>query len=112
MKSAFIAAASLAAVISLPMVAQAANSATDANAPVPPLRHDSAFSDYRRDEDIDRADWREVNRVVDDASRKGGGHAGHGATPAASKPVEPQRGMGDGGMNHGPMNDGSQGGMK
>lgn len=117
MKSIFTAVALLAAVTTSPAFAQPAAAATDADAPVPALRHDSAFADYRRDEELPRADWREVNRIVDEAARKGGGHAGHGAAPAPAPAPGggmPQGYMKHGDMKHGGMDHGAMhhGGMK
>lgn len=108
--------AALATIPSLPAFAQAAGSPLDAGTAVPALRYDSAFADYRRDEDLPRADWREANRVVEEAARPGGGHAGQGAAgrpgddatpPGGRHPGHTHRGqMNPGQMNHGAMNHG------
>jgi hypothetical protein len=67
----------------------------DAGAAVPPLQYRSAFSGYRAYEESPRADWREVNRTVDEVARKIGQGA-PGATPAATAPSGPAVGHGAG----------------
>lgn len=73
----------LAAIPSLPALAQGAGGATDAKALVPALRHESAFTDYQRDRERPRADWQAVNRAVEQAARPSAGHAHHGPRGAA-----------------------------
>jgi hypothetical protein len=72
----------------LPAATWVSASPLEANAEVPALGYSSAFADYKPYDEAPRADWREVNRVVDEAARKsGGGHAGHGAAPAPTPPA-------------------------
>lgn len=60
----------------------------DSGSDVPRLQYESAFAGYRPFDETPRADWREVNRVVDEAARSNaGGHAGHGAVPASPAPA-------------------------
>jgi hypothetical protein len=86
----------------LPAATWVSASPLEANAEVPTLRYSSAFADYRPYVDVPRADWREVNRTVEEAARKSGGdHAGHGAaTPAAPTPAPANAGSAPQGPGH------------
>lgn len=90
----------------------AASSPLDPGAAVPALRYESAFAGYRPFDDAPRADWREVNRVVDEAARDAaGGHAGHRpasapSEPAATTPTAPPAGSGHHG--HGAVHGGAR----
>jgi hypothetical protein len=66
--------------------------AADSPHAAPPLRYDSAFTDYKPWQDIRPAEWREVNDAVREAAAQGTGHAGHGSLAApgsASSPARP-----------------------
>ena len=56
---------------------------TDAIAPVPPARHESAFADYQPFREQKIAPWRQVLEEVAGVSGAAG-HAGHSATAAAT----------------------------
>jgi hypothetical protein len=64
----------------------AAPDAADATVAVPPARYESAFSDYVRQRETERLDWRDANSAVAGS----GGHAAHaghgGAAPAGDQP--------------------------
>jgi hypothetical protein len=61
----------------------------DTGVNVPGLRYQSAFSDYRPYVEVPRADWREVNRTVEEAARQSAGaHAGHGAPASGVAPSQ------------------------
>jgi hypothetical protein len=88
--------------LSTAQVAPATPDPRDAGAAVPPLQYRSAFSDYRPYDESPRADWREVNRTVDEVARK----IGQGA-PGASTAATTATGASGGG--HGAAH-GGQGG--
>lgn len=72
----------------LPAAPWAADGPLDASAGAPAVGYSSAFADYRPYDEAARADWREVNRAVEEAARKSGGaHAGHGEAPRAPAPL-------------------------
>ena len=56
---------------------------TDATAPAPPARHESAFADYQPFREQKIAPWRQVLEEVAGVSGAAG-HAGHSATAAAT----------------------------
>ena len=83
--------------LALPLVAQAQVERVDPADPqlaAPPLQHQSAFSDYKRWQDIKPGDWRAVNDTVREAAAQGGAHAGH-AMPGQStgQPAPMERNM-------------------
>ncbi|MGQ0656270.1 MAG: hypothetical protein ACT4P4_29110 [Betaproteobacteria bacterium] len=60
-------------------------SATDPEAPVPPVQYRSALSDYKPFREPEVVNWREVNDEV-----KGlGGHMGHAVKPKPGAKQEP-----------------------
>ncbi|MBK8066019.1 MAG: hypothetical protein IPK29_20155 [Betaproteobacteria bacterium] len=74
----------------------------DAGAAAAPLQYRSAFGDYRRHDGAERADWREINRTVEEAARKTDAHAGQGAVSAPARaPAPAAAGSGGHGMHHG-----------
>ena len=80
---------------------------------VPGLRYQSAFSDYRPYAEVPRADWREVNRTVEEAARKSGGaHAGHGAAASGAAPAKPSASGGSAKPDAGHQGHGMHGGAK
>lgn len=81
----------MAAVMGLPLLAVAQANPADPGAAAPPMGYRSAFSDYKPWQDIKPADWRVVNDAVREAAATGGGHAGHGAAPAAASAPAPAR---------------------
>lgn len=56
-------------------LAQFSDGPASVNTPAPPLRYQSAFTDYKPWREIKPGDWRAVNETVRDASQAGG-HAG------------------------------------
>jgi hypothetical protein len=68
--------------LSLPLLAGAQQSPPpSAKASAPTLPYRSAFADYKPWQDIKPGNWRQLNDTL--TSGAAGGHAGHGATPAA-----------------------------
>lgn len=69
----------------LGVLAQSTSSqAEDVNAAAPPLRYQSAFSDYKPWQDIKPGNWRQLNdALAATPAGQAGAHAGH-AMPAAS----------------------------
>lgn len=61
--------------------------ATDSHPTAQPLRHDSAFADYKPWRDLEAIDWRQANDAVREAASQAGGHAGHAS--AAAPPPSP-----------------------
>lgn len=75
-------------------MAQANNAdPSSAKAVAPPLRYQSAFSDYKPWQDVKPSDWRAVNETVRAAASAGGGHAGHAVPPSAPATPAPARSM-------------------
>src|SRR4051812_45983312 len=77
----------LGAALCLPLLAPAQalpGDPANAKAPAPALRYQSAFADYRPWQDLKAGDWRALNdNLAAAAPGREGGHAGHGAPPAA-----------------------------
>jgi hypothetical protein len=73
--------AALAALAALPALAEEKRSADPSNAaaPVPPLRYESAFAGYKSARDEKPVPWKQTNEEV-----AGSGHASH-AQPAQAK---------------------------